>query len=437
MVGHWRHSAAMVRLQYRAPMIRSRVRGFPGGLALIALAALALRLFYALVVMRNVHPELGDGVEFHLLAGLLADGHGYIQPGAFLFQHGRVVPTAEKPILFPLYLSAWTKLGLTGYTAQRAATAALGAITVTLAGLLARRAAGERAGLVAAAIAAVYPMLVALDGSMRSEALYVPLVCGALLLSYRLLERPRLVEAAGLGVLIGLAALTRSEALLLVPALGLPLAWRLGRRDGVRVLAVAAVAALVVVGPWLARNWSTFDRPTALSTNEGGLLAGANCPRAYYGRDIGGWPCFFGDPAFASNEAVASARLRRRAFDYAGDHLGRLPVVVAVRVLRTWELYNPRDQAVLETKISERKLRVQQAGVASLYLLALLGIYGLVLLRRRRAVLFPLVVPLVLVTLVAALTYGTTRFRAAAEVPIVVLASVAITHLAWERRRPT
>jgi 4-amino-4-deoxy-L-arabinose transferase-like glycosyltransferase len=385
--------------------------------------------------MGDVHPALGDGVEFHLLARLLADGHGYIQPGAFLFEHGRVVHTAEKPVLFPVYLAAWTKLGLTGYTAQRAVTAALGAVTVALAGLLGRRVAGERAGLVAAGLAALYPMLVALDGSMRSEALYVPLVCGALLITYRLLERPRLAEAVALGALVGLAALTRSEALLLVPALGLPLALRLGRPAGLRVLAAITLATLVVVAPWAIRNWATFDRPTALSTNEGGLLAGANCPRAYYGSAIGSWPCFRVEPEGSPNEAATSARLRREALDYAGDHLGRLPAVVAVRVLRTWELWDPRSQAELETGISERRLGVQQAGVVSLYLLAALAAYGIVLLRRRRAVLFPLVVPLLLVTLVSALTYGTTRFRAAAEVPVVVLASVALQQLVWERRR--
>jgi hypothetical protein len=285
--------------------------------------------------------------------------------------------------------------------------------------------AGERAGLVAAGIAAVYPMLVALDGSMRSEALYLPLVCGALLLTYRLLERPRLGEAAGLGALIGLAALTRSEAWLLAPALGLPLAWRLGRRDGLRVAVAIGLGTLVLVTPWIARNWITFDRP-ALSTNEGGLLAGANCHRAYYGRYIGTWPCFRPEPALASNEAVAEARLRREAIDYARDHAGRLPAVVGVRMLRVWELYHPRDQAAIESVVSERNLRVQQAGVVALYLLAALAVYGFVRLRRRRVVLFPLVVPIVMVTLVSAVTYGSTRFRAAAEVPIVVLAAAAV-----------
>ena len=55
-------------------------------------------------------------------------------------------------------------------------------------------------------------------------------------------------------------------------------------------------------------------------------------------------------------------------------------------------------------------------------------------LRRRRAVVWPLLVPFALVTLISAFGYGTIRFRVPAEVSIVVLAAVAIDAL-WRRRR--
>ena len=108
----------------------------------------------------------------------------------------------------------------------------MGAATVALIGLLARRVAGDRAGLVAAAIAAVYPPLWMLDASLRSESLYAPLIALVLLLAYRLRDltlsdptprdatprdaaprdaAPR--DAAPRAVALGrwLAALTRSE----------------------------------------------------------------------------------------------------------------------------------------------------------------------------------------------------------------------------------
>src|SRR5207244_8269490 len=94
-------------------------------------------------------------------------------------------------------------------------------------GLIARRLGGPRAGLIAAGIAAVYPVLVAADGAMMSETLYGLLIAAALLTALRLLDRqPGPPLAAALGALIGLATLTRAEALLLLPLLAWPVAAR-------------------------------------------------------------------------------------------------------------------------------------------------------------------------------------------------------------------
>src|SRR5207244_898022 len=69
------------------------------------------------------------------------------------------------------------------------------------------------------------PVRVAADGAMMSETLYGLLIAGTLLVSLRMLDGPpRPVLAAALGALIGLAALTRAEALVLLPLLAWPLA---------------------------------------------------------------------------------------------------------------------------------------------------------------------------------------------------------------------
>lgn len=225
-------------------------------------------------------------------------------------------------------------------------------------------------------------MAIVLSGAARSESLFAALIALALLLAYRLLDRPSLKRALALGAAIELATLTRSEAWLLLALLVAPLVRLLppGRRLG--PACVAVLGWLVLAGPWVARNWITFDRP-ALSTNEGGLLAGANCAAAYYSPLIGTWPCFPDPPpSWGTNEAVISARFRHQAFDYASAHEGRVPAVVVVRMLRTWELYDPRGQAQLESHISDRNLRFQQVGVVTLYLLTILAAVGLVVLRR-------------------------------------------------------
>jgi 4-amino-4-deoxy-L-arabinose transferase-like glycosyltransferase len=406
-----------------------RRRPFATRLAAVAGVGLAIRLVYALGVMGSRDPR-GDGREFHLLANVLATSGRYLQPFLFAYRD-RAIPTTEKPPLYPLVLSIPSALGLDTYAAHRVVSCLLGAVAVVLIGLLGRRVGGPRVGLIAAAVAAVYPALWMLDASLRSESLYLPLIAAVLLLAYRVLDAPSWRRAALLGLAVGLAALTRSEALFLL----LPLLAFLPRGGRLKLAAALVAGCLVVVGPWLVRNWITFDQPTAISTNEGGLFAGANCHSAYYTPLIGTWACFpRADPAWGDNEAVISGHLRSQAARYASDHAGRVPAVVAVRVLRVWDLWKPRSAAQLESSIGDRDLHAQQAAMLSLYLLTPFAIAGAVVLRRRGEPLRILIMPVVFVTLVAAISYGSTRFRVAAEPAIVVAASVGAAAL-WDRLR--
>jgi len=398
---------------------------FATRLAAIAGVGLAIRLVYALAVMGD-RPVRGDGREFHLLANVLADSGRYLQPFLYAYRD-RAIPTTEKPPLYPTILAIPSALGLDSVDAHRVVSCLLGASAIVLIGLLGKRVGGPRVGLIAAAIAAVYPALWMLDASVRSESLYLPLVALVLLLAYQVTSWRR---ALLLGIAIGLAALTRSEALLLVPLLLFAVP-----RPRLKLAAVVVAGCALVVSPWLVRNWITFDQPTGISTNEGGLFAGANCNSAYYTPLIGTWACFpVNNPRWGTNEAVISGHLRQRAFDYVGDHAGRVPAVVGVRVLRVWDLWSPSRAADLEASIADRHIRAQQAAMVSLYLLLPFAIGGAVMLRRRGEPLRILLAPIVFVTLVAALSYGSTRFRVAAEPAIVVLASVGLA-AAWQRVR--
>jgi hypothetical protein len=209
--------------------------------------------------------------------------------------------------------------------------------------------------------------------------------------------------------------------------LALPAAWRRWR-----LLSVVLVATVVVVAPWTVRNWTTFDRPVLISTNDGVTLAGSNCAATYHGRDLGSFDTgCIGPLRFPADEARQAAQYRSDAASYAGDHLGRLPVVTGARILRVWGLYQPTRLAY---DAQNRRLAVQEVGVLFSYLLIPFAVFGVVVLRRRGEPLFILLAPVLLVTITCALTYGGLRLRQAAEVPLVVLAAVGMV-AAWERRR--
>ena len=401
-------------------------------LPLLALG-LGLRLIYGLAIAGDA-PLLGDGLEFNQLAGLLADGRGYIQPGPFEAS-GEELPTADKPPLYPMVVALFMLVGGNGYEVQHVAGAVIGTATVAAVGLLGRRVGGDRVGLLAAGLAAAYPLLIAADGSLRSESLYALMIALVLVAAYRLADRPTTGRAAAAGALIALAALTRSEAVVLIALLVLPMALlAAGRRRAVRLTAVAAAVCLLVLAPWLARTWAAFDRPVFVSTNSGGLLAGANCDKTYHGDFLGQWVFDCLAPPSSDNEAEVSAALARDGIDYARDNAGRLPVVVAVRVLRTWELYRPRQQWHFEEFFEGRDRQVEKAGIAMYALMVPLALFGALVLRRRGEPLRALAAMPILVTLVSAGAYGFTRFRVGAEPVIVVLAALGIAVL-MDRRR--
>jgi 4-amino-4-deoxy-L-arabinose transferase-like glycosyltransferase len=133
------------------------------------------------------------------------------------------VPTAIHPPLFTLWLTPASMLGARGYLSHKTMAAFAGVLVVVVGALLVRRLAGDRAGVVAAVLLAVYPNLLLIDGTLWPEGLYTALVGGVLVLAYRWRDAPSLREAGLLGAVLGAAVLARSEAILLLPALCLPL----------------------------------------------------------------------------------------------------------------------------------------------------------------------------------------------------------------------
>lgn len=401
-------------------------RSFTTLLVLVAAVAFVLRLVYA-IWLAPATEGISDGFYFASVGKLIADGEGFANPYDFLFRDRRL-PTAEHPPLYTLVLALEYKLGLDGDTVHRATGAIFGTATVVLVGLLGRRIGGERVGLVAAALAAAYPLLITTDGAVLSETLYLPLIALCLLAAYRMRDRPSLAAAAWLGAAIAAATLTRSEALLLLGLLALPAALAGGDGRWLRLGACCAVTA-VLVAPWIVRNWIVFDEPV-LSNNLGGLIAQSNCRPAYSGPKVGDLvPRCLGPPV-GLNEDDRSRHWREKGLEYAGDHLSDLPRVAAVRLLRTFGLYDGLD-AVYDSE--SRNAHLQRAGIVSYYLLLLAAIAGVVMLRRRREPLVLLMAPVALAAITSVVAYGSLRFRTAAEIPLVLLAAVGLAGL-WERR---
>jgi 4-amino-4-deoxy-L-arabinose transferase-like glycosyltransferase len=436
---------------------RASRKRFVIALAVITLVGFGVRLGYV-VGFKWDEPMVGDQIFYNAEANTLAAGNGFVDPFADL-DPTRPLEAADHPPLTVVVLApfSWVADTLsasesrTNANLHRLVLVVFGTATIGLVGLLGREVGGPRVGLVAAALAAVYPNLWVNDGHVMSETLAVLLVVAALLLTYRLARRRTWGDAAAVGAVCGLAALARAELLLLAPLLAMPALLRgsMRSREHWAKVAVALAATLAVIGPWVMFNLARFEHPTFLSTTDGQTLLGANCDLAYEGPGLGLWhvPCLDSVPG---DQSEVNRYQREAAIRYASEHGNRAPVVVAARVGRLWGLYRPADM-ISYHEGEGREGWVTAAGMWFYYPLVVLAVGGSVLVARRspetaaeddeRRVtageepdgnepgwpdrLWPLLAPVVVMTVIAAATYGQTRFRAPAEPTLVVLASVA------------
>ena len=424
-----------------------RGRTFWRPLALIASAGFAIRLIE--VVLTHWGDRLAGDARYYQLQGkLLSQGHVYVEPFTWGILHRRVESAAHPPLFtFVLAVADW--LHLSSVDASRVVCCAIGAVGIVVVGMLGDEIGGRRAGLIAAGVAAVYPVWWITDGLVMAEVLYVPLVAGLLLLAYRLWRRPRFGTAVGMGALGALAALTRSEGLLLLLLVMVPLllAMRgLSWRRKATLFGSTLLTTAVVIAPWVGFNLARFDKPVLLSTNDGGTYADSNCPATYEGRFLGGYVFGCHRPMVkeTGDESVVSGKLFNVGLDYTRAHADRVPVVVAARVGRTWGLYNPVDTLNVDS-FGKWGSRDSWLMLLSYYVVAGLGIAGLVVMRRRRITIIPFVAALVAVTITVAGFYGIARFRVAGDVTFVTLAGetldallaagVSYTALGSHRRR--
>jgi hypothetical protein len=411
---------------------------FARRLLLVAIVGLAARVAYGLAT-KDPSGFKGDALWYHLVANNLADGHGYVAPfrlipgeGLRLGLGSAPIPTAFHLPLFPTILAAFSLVGLDSETAHMIVGCALGALTVVLVGLVARRLAGDGAALAAAAIAALYPPLVMNDAVLLSESLTGPTIAAALLAALRLHERPNGRRALLLGLLIGLAALNRSEALLLVVLLGVPAA--LPTRS-LRLAGLMCLATALTIAPWVIRNADTFERSTFLTTGDGSVFRGANCDLSYHGRGTGSWDfrCLI-DARVPRDESILAARWRDDALDYASDHRGRVPAVVAARVARSFSLYPRPSRQVNELEfIEDRPRALLWVALAAYAAVVALAFVGAAAVRDQLPALMVLLAPVALVVIASAAGYGTWRFRQPAEVSFVVLAGIGVGRILGPR----
>lgn len=403
-------------------------RRFVLALCAIALVGVGARLLYVHSVVERSEYGL-DSTWYFLQAGNIKDGAGFVDPAARI-QEGASRPTAAHPPAYPALLAAEIVVaGADDMDSLRWLGTIGGAATIILTGLLGARIGGRAVGLIAAGIVAFDPRLIAVDGSLMTEALFVPIVVGALLCALRVARGGAWPWWLALGVLLGAGILTRPDAVLFAAVLVVPLAIWSAADPRARLvgIGVTALAVAVIVMPWVARNAVQVGEATVATSSGATALAGANCERTYYGDLLGAWDfdCIRPFRPGQDDEAAWSAAIRADATTYARDHLPRLPVVAGARVARSLGLYAPRQEARLEA-IESRSYRWQLFTFATSLLLLVVGAYGITRRVPGALVRWILAAPLASGFAIMVLSYANTRLLAFGMPALAVGAACAL-----------
>jgi 4-amino-4-deoxy-L-arabinose transferase-like glycosyltransferase len=226
---------------------------------LIVFAALLMNATMVLGVLPDVASPLkpsynmGLGDLYDLIAKNLDEGNGY-----------RVDPAMGKTMLrepgYPFLLAAAFKLGGYGVTQARVVCVllAFGAALV-LFRLTRKITESAITGLIAALLFLLYPGILVAEARAGIEIPSILTVSLFMLVLYSAMDTGSLWRYGSAGLLLGVAVLTRSEVMLFpVGLLVFFLLAARGRVERVKVLegfAVLIVGALVVMSPWIIRNY--------------------------------------------------------------------------------------------------------------------------------------------------------------------------------------
>jgi 4-amino-4-deoxy-L-arabinose transferase-like glycosyltransferase len=255
--------------------------------ALLFVLALAPRLTVALAWAAE---PVWDGHYYDFGARRIAEGFGYsddLSTAAGLVWH----PWCHYPVGYSAFLAAFYRVFGAGHAPAAVANALVGAALAVVTWALAAQGLSQTRARIAGLVVALHPGLVLYAALVMTEPLAALLTLTAFWVALRDAQRWRGLVAGGL--VLGVAALVRPQALLCAPFLacvvvrGTPLGARDAPRDWrkhARTLALAAAAAcgaaLVCVLPWTARNCRVMDGCALVSTNAGWNLAIGAFPRA-------------------------------------------------------------------------------------------------------------------------------------------------------------
>ncbi|MCH7812527.1 MAG: glycosyltransferase family 39 protein [Planctomycetes bacterium] len=261
-------------------------------LLLILLLAVGVRVG-ALVAASDARLVL-DERSYVKRAEALLDGQGFVGSYQTLVRHPVPAhlsdlpqyPGALQPPGYVVFLAGVMALTGRSILAVKIAQVLLGTAAVGLVYALGANWFDRRRGLVAAAICALYPNLIAFTHYLWSETLFIVLLLAVIWLLTRRTAAPTILSALVAGTVLGYAACTRAGIVYFLPLLILwmVIGFRPVRRRNLVAAAALLVGLVEVIGVWSLRNYRVHGGFVLIDTNGPLNLWRGNAPGAFADR---------------------------------------------------------------------------------------------------------------------------------------------------------
>jgi hypothetical protein len=326
---------------------------------LVAVVAVAFLVRIGLMVafrtwaFADARGHYAFGYETGSIAASLARGFGFSSPFGAGLQTG---PTAWVAPIFPAMVALIFKLFGVYSPLSAIVTLTINSVFSALTCLpiyaIGRRAFGARSATWGAWIWAVVPFYTRWPITWVWETALAALLLSVLFLMTIRLESPAWQPWLCLGATWGFSALAAPSLLGFLPFSFLYPAWKL-RADWKRVssrLACTGLLFLVVIAPWMARNYAVFHRPVFLRGNYWfefslGNFHGAG-GAAWSGAHPASNPVYFRRYAEIGEVAFVAER-KAVAFRFVKEHKGEFILLTLKRVKDFWDgselAYEPPD----------------------------------------------------------------------------------------------
>lgn len=405
-------------------MSKNKNQKFPL-LSIILFVALLLRIVFILVFLKE-KLYWDDEFAYDRLAIQLIEQRAYVnEEGA---------RTAFRAPGYPIFLALNYLLFGRHFWTIRMVQAFVDCLTLILIFLIARQMFNQKVAIIAGMLYAIYPLFIYTSSTFFPTTLSVFFLALFIFLLMQIEQNGTTILLILLGMVAGLSVLTVPTFL---PSVLLAMFWLFfhlnqASRPTARPISIIMLLMIVMLLPWIIRNYLVFNQPFLIATNSGYNFWMGNNPWATptTGNSIAFPDSLARKLSQAKSEVEQEKIFYQDAFQYIKKNSGKFIALTFKKALNLWQFYPTPATGYKMLPTLSKLMSIFSYGPV-----LLLAIFGLIISWREKKKYVLLFILLFLsFTISYAFFITKARFRLPLDPYLIILAGVTIRHF-WENRK--